>query len=598
MADKKIIRIGCASGFWGDSATAALQFMRADIDYVVFDYLAEITMSLLARARARSPEAGYAVDFIETVGLIIGEVAKRRIKLVSNAGGVNPRACADAVRETARQAGVHVKVAAVLGDDLMERKTEFAAEREMFSDAPMPAALASMNAYLGATPIAEAFSDGAQIVITGRCVDSAVVLGPLMHEFGWKSDQHDLLAAGSLAGHLVECGPQVAGGVFTDWESVPDWDNMGYPIAECHADGRFVIAKPKGTGGLVTPATVAEQMVYEIGDPAAYLLPDVTCDFSQATLRPVGPDRVEVTGVRGLPPTDRYKVSATYADGYRVIATLTIIGFDAPKKARRTGEAIITRVRRMYGERGWPDFTETNIEVLGAEDSYGRHARHTEAREVVLKIGVRHPNKDALELFSREIAPSAISMAQGTTGFFGGRTSVSPVIRLFSFLVHKDDLSPSIIAESGERPCFGAASGGFVPPAAAHPAAAKPPSGDTVKVRLLELAHARSGDKGDIANIGVIARAPEFWPVVQQTVTPQLVADYFAHFLRGPVERFELPGIHALNFLLHRSLGGGGIASLRIDPQGKAYGQMLLDVEVPVAAAFARRHRLGEYKRG
>ena len=588
----RTLRIGCASGFWGDSSAAAPQLLREGVDYIVFDFLAEITMSILARARERSPQAGYAADFVEPiVTQMIAEVARRGTRLVSNAGGVNPLACADALRAAARKAGVEVKVAAVLGDDLLERRREFAECREMFTGERMPEGMASVNAYLGATPIAAALDAGAQIVVTGRCVDSALVLGPLMHEFGWRADELDLLAAGSLAGHLIECGPQATGGLFTDWQSVPGWEDMGYPIAECRADGSFTITKPAGTGGLVTPATVAEQLLYEIGDPGAYLLPDVTCDLREVSLDQAGPDRVRVAGVRGLPPSDSYKVCATYAVGYRSTATLTLIGFDAAAKARRTAEALLARMRRLLAARGLPDFAETGIEVLGAEDSYGAQARHAGSREVVLKLAARHADREAMELFSREIAPAATSMAQGTTGFFAGRPGVSPVLRLFSFLAPKSAVAPSLSFGEARVPCVGAACGGFV----ARSAAPEPPrpagAGDTVRVRLLDLAHGRSGDKGDTANIGVIARKPEYWPVLRDALSADFVAEQFSHFLKGPVERYELPGVRALNFLLHRSLGGGGVASLRIDPQGKAYAQMLLDAQVAVPKAFAARHR-------
>lgn len=587
----RTVRIGCASGFWGDSSAAAPQLLADGVDYIVFDFLAEITMSILARARARSAQAGYASDFVDPiVAQMIAEVARRGTRLVSNAGGVNPLACAEALRAAARKAGVPVKVAAVLGDDLLERREELAGCREMFTGAPMPKeGIASMNAYLGATPIAAALDEGAQIVVTGRCVDSALVLGPLMHEFGWRAGQFDLLAAGSLAGHLLECGPQATGGLFTDWQSVPGWEDMGYPVAECASDGSFVITKPCGTGGMVTPATVAEQLLYEIGDPAAYLLPDVTCDLREVRLEQAGPDRVRVTGVRGRPPTDSYKVCATYADGYRSTATLTIIGFDAVAKARRTAEALLARMRRLLAERGMADFQETSIEVLGAEDSYGPHARHAGPREVVLKLAARHPDREAMELFSREIAPAATSMAQGTTGFFAGRPGVSPVLRLFSFLVPKSAIAPSLAFDDARRTCPGAACGGFTASTPRHDTPPLAATGETIRFRLLDLAHGRSGDKGDTANIGLIARKPEYWPVLRDAVTAQFVAERFSHFLGGPVERYELPGVRALNFLLHRSLGGGGIASLRIDPQGKSYAQMLLDAEVAVPKTFAAR---------
>ena len=297
------LRIGCATGFWGDTHDGATQLVRRGrLDFLVFDFLAEITMSLLARAHARSPDAGYAPDFVRIVASLAGELQAQGIRVVSNAGGVNPRACRDALARELRAQNIDLTVAVVEGDDLMPRADALRASgvREMFSGAQLPPQLASANAYLGAQAIAAALDAGADIVITGRVVDSAVTLGPLVHAFGWSWRDWDKLATGSLAGHVIECGTQCTGGLFTDWERVPGWDDMGFPIAECAPAGdSFVITKPEHTGGLVEPASVAEQIVYEIGDPKAYLLPDVVCDFSGVQLVQDGTDRVRVRGARG-----------------------------------------------------------------------------------------------------------------------------------------------------------------------------------------------------------------------------------------------------------------------------------------------------------
>jgi hypothetical protein len=425
-------------------------------------------------------------------------------------------------------------------------------------------------------------------VLTGRCVDSALALGPLIHEFGWRHTDYDLLAAGSLAGHVIECGTQTTGGIFTDWRAVEGWDRMGFPIADCRADGSFVVGKPEGTGGLVAPATVAEQIVYEIGDPAAYVLPDVTCDFTQVRLAQIGPDRVAVSGAKGRAPTLSYKVSATYADGYRAVVAMMIAGRDAAAKAGRVGESILARAGRFMQEAGFAGFSETSIEVLGAESNYGANSRAQAAREVILKIGVRHLDRDALRIFGREIFPAATAMAQGITGFAGGRPEPQPVIRLFSFLVDKADVPVSVTIGGKNIP---------VPPFLPNEPDVPAPkpgmsvdqamdAGPTVEVPLIALAHGRSGDKGDIANIGILARDPAFLPVLRRHLTAEAVGAYMAHFARGRVERFDLPGLNGLNFLLHEGLGGGGIASLRHDPQGKALAQILLDIPVRVPAAW------------
>lgn len=585
--NERMVRIGSASGFWGDTASAAPALVQGgDIDYLVFDYLAEVTMSILAAQKAKDAGAGYATDFVHiTMKALLPALKAKGIKVVANAGGVNPIACRDALAKVAAELGVDLKIGVVLGDDLSARAAEFR-ERgltEMFSGAAFPQRCASINAYLGALPIARALDAGAEVVITGRCVDSAVSLGVLVHEFGWAADDYDKLAQGTLAGHLVECGAQCNGGLFTDWESVPDWDIIGFPIVEARADGSFVITKVEGSGGLVSTATVAEQMLYEIGDPRAYHVPDVACDFTDVRFEQVGRDRVRVSGARGRAPTDTYKVSATFMDGLRNMAFLTIAGEQAAAKARRTGEALFKRMERMLGEQGLPPFSEKRIEVIGAEDMYGAHARPS-SREVVLKMAIKTPSKASAELFAREFAAAGTSMSPGTTGLVGGRPTPTPVIRLFSFLIPKAEL-PVTLQVGDERIAVEVPTGGGFDTAGLGPALRYPktPSIEGFgSVPLLRLAHGRSGDKGDKANIGIIARRPEYLPLLNQWLTPERVAEHFKHNAPSRVERFDLPGTQAMNFLLHDVLGGGGMASLRTDNLAKCYCQVLLAMEVPV----------------
>ncbi|QIK39700.1 acyclic terpene utilization AtuA family protein [Pontivivens nitratireducens] len=593
MSDRKL-RIGCASGFWGDTPEAAGQLVSGgQIDYLVFDYLAEVTMSLMARARAKSPEAGFAPDFVKALVPLLPQIKAKGIKVVANAGGVNPRGCRDALAKAAAEAGIELSIGVVLGDDLSGQAGDIRArgQREMFSGVDFPDDIWSMNAYLGARPIATALDAGADIVITGRCADSAVALGPLMHEFGWSDEDWDKLSQGSLAGHLIECGPQGTGGNFTDWRDVPGWDNMGMPIVEVTEDGSFVMTKTPDTGGLVVPGSVGEQMLYEIGDPRAYLLPDVICDWSGVTLEQVGPDQVLVKGGRGLGRTDSYKVSATHADGWRAVTTLTLAAIDAPAKAERVAEAILTRCRRIFRDRNLGDFRQVSVEVLGAEAAYGANAR-AKTREVVLKIGAVHEDRSALNIFAGEIAPMAISTAQGLTGFFAGRPKVQPVVRLFSFLQDKADTPVEVEVDGTQVPLTVSTDAVTLDPSSGPQVESRKAGPDAVNVRLVDLAWGRSGDKGDIANIGILARKPEYLPYIRSSLTEGRVKDYFVHLCHGAVERFDLPGSHALNFLLHESLGGGGIASVRIDPQGKGFAQMLLDIEIPVPADLAARDGL------
>ncbi len=607
----KTVRIGGASGFWGDSSVGAPQLVAlGNVDYLVFDYLAELTMSILAAARAKNPELGYATDFVTvTMKTILRDVAAKGIKVISNAGGVNPRACAKAIEALAAEQGVQIKVAVVLGDDVLPQLQQLGSDhnyRHAKTDAP-PGKLLTANAYLGAAPIAQALASGAQIVITGRCVDSAVTLGALMHEFGWAWDDYDHLAQGSLAGHIIECGCQATGGLHTDWQDVPDWPHIGYPVIECRADGSFVVTKPPGTGGLVNCAVVAEQMLYEIGDPANYLLPDVVCDFTQVQLLQLGEHVVQVSQGRGRVSGNNYKVSATYMDGFRCAAQLTIVGADAAAKARRTGEAILVRTRELFAAHSLADYSRTHIEVLGSElGNFGPQARSPQVREVVLQLAVMHPQKAALEVFAREIAPAGTSWSPGTTGA-SGRPNVSPCIKQWSFLLDKDRVTPVVEIEGESQPLGALKKLGsdhnFAPtPLQTHPASANLcsdpnlPTSETTgrettqEVPLITLAYARSGDKGNTSNIGVIARRPEFLATLREQLTEQKVGAFLAHLVKGKVTRYDVPGIHAMNFVCEQALDGGGMASLRNDALGKGMAQILLTMPVWIDAEFATKY--------
>ncbi|MDQ1583735.1 MAG: hypothetical protein QOF36_1789, partial [Microbacteriaceae bacterium] len=533
------LRIGCWSGAWGDSLHATADLLRAaDLDVIVGDYLAEVTMALLARARAKDAAGGHVPDVVTALAPVMREIADRGLRVVTNAGGLNPTACREALQSAAAASGVTLPIAVVEGDDLLARFDELRGRhlRGMTSRDEIPATPLTLNAYLGARPIAAALDAGAQIVLTGRAADTALVLGPLMSAFGWADDDYDLLSAGSLAGHILECGAQGVGGLFSDWEAVPGWDNMAPPIAECGPDGSIVITKAPGMGGLVTPATVAEQIVYEIGDPGAYVLPDVVCDWRDVRLDGAGPERVRVAGARGSAPTTTYKVTSTYEAGHRVLATAMYAGHSAGAKARRAGHAILARVDRLLAERGEACLSETSVEIIGTEDTYGPAVRRDDAREVVLKLAARDPRADALQLLAREFAPAALSMAPGMSGLTGGRPRVAPAIGVASLLVAKHRVAVRVVLDGSALPvavaCGHPGAGAGTPALPSRTDA--PPYGGQV-VPLHRVAYARSGDKGNAANIGVIARTPDLLPLIREQVTPERVRAFFAHYLGGQV---------------------------------------------------------------
>ena len=589
MADKTI-KIGGATGFWGETDMAMAQFLReGDLDYIVFDYLAEITMSIMARARASDPKLGYATDFVSAiVKPNLKHLASSGIKLISNAGGVNPEACGDALRAVISEAGLDLKVVVIAGDDLLNDldRLEAMNASEMFSGEAFPPKekIASANAYIGAFPIAAALAAGADIVVTGRCVDSAVTLGACIHEFGWSAGDLDKLAAGSAVGHLIECGPQATGGNFTDWEQVADsLHEVGYPIAEVWEDGTADIYKPADTGGLVNRGTVAEQLLYEIGDPAAYMLPDVICDFTQIQLEQVATGRVRMTHARGRGVPETYKTSMTWADGWRAGSTFWYVGRRAADKARIFADEAVTRTRRKLQAMGAADFDEVAIDIFGEENFWGSHAAVSDTREVALKVACKHQDARAVGLLLREMTGCALGAPAGMAFFAGARAKPSPVIRLFSVLVDKSALSIKLIGSEDETDFAPPATSKEVLPAEVGPIPEAVSAENLIEVPLETLAWGRSGDKGDKANIGIIARKAEYLPWIAKVLTTDYVADRFAHFMTAPaIDRFYMPGLPALNFLLHNALGGGGIASLRNDPQAKAYAQVLLDTPIAI----------------
>jgi hypothetical protein len=593
------VRIGGGTAFFGDSVDGHPALLRAGVDYLVYDYLAELTMAVLASDTVSNPE-GFSPIFLKDLKPYLRDILGSGTKIVTNWGGLNPHGAAKAFRELAQELGLECKIAVVDGDDLRPRLDDLRARgvKEMFSGQPLPTdrPLSSANAYFGGFPIAAGLAAGADVVITGRVVDSALSLGPLIHEFGWGPDDFDKLCAGTLIGHLMECSTQVTGGTFTDWEDVPRPADIGNPICECFPDGSFVLTKPDDTGGLVSVGTVAEQMLYEVSDPQGYIVPDVVCDFSEVTLVQQGPDRVFAEGAKGYPPTASYKVCATYSEGWRGQVYQPIIGIGAAGKARRQAEALFERTNRILRDRNAKPLTASHIEVIGAETSYGPRSRAQDAREVIAMMSVDHDEPEGVQVFLKEQFSAISAMSPGTSmglGGFMGR-GVVPLMKVFNFLLPKTELSPAVELEGRPLAIEAPTTQVFDPRAVIRPD--EPPlPGDIdpeLKVPLIALAWGRSGDKGDLFNVAAIAREPRFYPYIAAALTAKAVGAWYAHLLADPerprVDRFLLPGAAAMNFVVHQSLSGGGSMCSRIDPIAKSMAQMLLEHPIPVSRSIYR----------
>jgi hypothetical protein len=450
-AEGRVVRVAAGQGFWGDSLDAPRrQVDGGPVDYLMLDYLAEVTMSILQKQKERDPRLGYARDFVGAMASVLPAVVGRGVRVVANAGGVNPPACADAIRALAAREGVagRVHVGVVTGDDLLPRLGELLRGghplAHMDTGEPLTAIrdrVIAANAYIGSGPIVEALGRGANVVITGRSTDTALTMAPLRYEFGWGASDWDRLAAGIVAGHIIECGAQCSGGnCLYDWRGVPNLADIGYPIVEASSDGTFVVTKHHGTGGWVTIPSVTEQLVYEMGDPRSYITPDVIADFTTIQLEPAGSDRIRVFGVRGRPPTDKLKVSVAYRAGYKAVGTLVYAWPEALDKARRADEVLRTRLDRM-GLR----FDHVLTEFVGANATHGPLAGDPgDLPEVQLRVGVRSADKAAVERFSREIAPLVLNGPPSVTGFAGGRPKVEEIVAYWPALIDRNVVRTSV----------------------------------------------------------------------------------------------------------------------------------------------------------
>ena len=592
MTQNKPIVIANCGGFWGDDPTAARrQVEGGPIDYLVVDYLAEVTMAILQKQRLRDPSAGFARDVLVQLRDVLPQCVEKGIKIISNAGGVNPRACADAVMALAEELGIadKVTVGVAEGDDIYHRLDELMGADEallhMETGEPLSTVrddVLSANVYLGAAPVVQALARGANVVIAGRITDTAVTLAPMIHEFGWAEDDWDLLAAGVIAGHIIECGTQCTGGNFTDWRTVPTFANMGYPLIEASPDGTFVVTKHPETGGLVNVHTVSEQLVYEMG-AAEYISPDCTARFDSITLTPDGDNRVRVTGAKGGPAPELLKVSISFSQGYRAFGRLMISGPSALEKADAVSEA-------FWECAGGADHYDDAITQIVGWNSCHPPLDNSEPSEVLLQVAVRDDDRDKIaNQFAPQLVPRVLGTVPGITYLADqGRPRVSGVVGYWPALIGRDSVPTQTLVEGETRDVphpdlTGPRPPAFTPVEVTSETAA---SGLLARVPLERLCLARSGDKGDTCNVGVIARSPEIYLWMRETITAAFVKERFQGICHGAVERHEVPNLLAMNFLLHESLGGGGTLSLLLDAQGKTYGQYLLATEMVVDASL------------
>jgi hypothetical protein len=622
--------IANAGGYWGDDPFALRRQVESqlDIHYVSIDYLAEITMSILQKQRARDPRDGYAKDFVTQITPLLHTIKRKGIRIITNAGGVNPRGCAEALFAAARREGVSLRVALVEGDDVksqlgalydcgnamahMDDGRDFVTIRDH---------VLSANAYFGAKPVVAALAHEPDIVLCGRVTDTGITLAALMHEFGWAADDYNRLASGIVAGHIIECGAQATGGNFTDWRKVPSFRNIGYPVVECSPDGSFAVTKAPGSGGLVSCQTVREQLLYEMGEPASYITPDVIADFSSIQLREDGPGRVVVSGVTGRPPTDTLKLSISYADGFKIAGTLIISGPDALAKAQCFSQIFWEKLTDEMEGAKLPALAETRSEFVGFDSTHGPLTPSHNPSEILLRLAARDATEESLKLF-RKLLPSMILSGPSGVAVTGGAPVIQEIVSYWPALLAQQHAPAHFVilelagqASVGESarlsgsPSVASAAlqkfvspqinwditGGVATKTAPQSEAVKasltktgelPTTGTqqsgTVRVPLMTIAHARSGDKGDTANIGLIGRSAKAYEFLRGSISAQVVKNAFGAKCLGTVRCYPVPNLWALNFLLERSLGGGGTMSLHLDAQGKTFSQALLRMLVDV----------------
>ncbi len=595
---KKKIRIGNAGGYWGDDLDALRrQLAGGPLDYITMDFLAEITMSILRKQQLKNPELGYAGDFLTQLQTCLPLIVNKKVKVITNAGGINPVGLGRRIIALAGKMGFELKVGVVYGDDVSNRLYELTAGGEKFTNMETGAAFAGVmhrvtcaNVYLGAEPVVAALQAGCQIIVTGRVTDTGITLAPMIHEFGWDMHDWDRMAAGIVAGHIIECGAQGAGGNITDWQDVPSFHNMGYPIIEMEPSGEFTVTKHKRTGGRVYEKSVKEQLVYEMGDPGQYISPDGVAFFNTIKVHDEGNDRVRVTGVRGGPAPEMFKVSMAYTDGWKAEGEVLISGPEVARKA--------AAVEEIFWRKVGHKFAKTNTALIGAGSIWPDRLSDYEPNEIYLRFGVCDDDLAKINDFSKALPALILAGPSGMAVSTRGRPRPQQVVAYWPALMRRDGVTAKILTldTAGEEafwqiefPVRGEV--GEPVTSDVKPVSKKgyqAPAGALKEVKLRELCYARSGDKGDMCNVGVLARSPKIYPWLCANLTAAVVKRFFKGKVLGKVSRFELDNLEGLNFLLEQSLGGGGTTSLLVDPQGKTMSQALLEMQVKVPAGLLR----------
>ncbi len=581
----KNIRIGNSSGFWGDAPDALHRMVSGgELDYITCDYLAEVSMSILRKQQQKNPTLGYVADFMKHLEPAIFDIKSKGVKLLTNAGGNNPRGLASEVYRYVLSERLDLKVVAVEGDNVLKLTKSLSDEElsnfetgEPFSEK----SFLSANAYIGVAGLLKALELDADIIIAGRVTDSALALAPMIHKFQWGLDDYNKLGSGMIAAHCIECGTQITGGNFTDWEKITDWNNMGYPIVEMQEDGVFYVTKHENTGGLVSVNTVKEQLVYEIADPTRYYSPDVISDLSGLIITFDSEDRVKVEGGKGHPSTPYYKVSASYIDGYKAVGELIISGPDALKKAQV--------FQQLFWERIGIDFSRKNTEYVGYNACHGSLVTNDIANEVLLKLYVHDNDKEKVDIFSQNVASLILSGPQGVA-VTGGRPRVQEVVAYWPFLINKNELKLNVY-----DPSFGREN----PVSVFRSNAAVPSESNFIDLStkqvaceegglysLNEICLARSGDKGNSVNIGVVARSDKAYNYLKKYLTPNVLKEWFGPKVLGNIKRYEIEGLNAFNFMLEEALDGGGTKALRIDAQGKTFAAALLNQKMKIPEEY------------